>query len=230
MGELTLPVVVAAALVDGLNPCAFAVLLAFVGAVLLLLERSSARGARWMLWRTGSAFILGVFAAYLALGLTGLSVLRSLAAGHRVGRGAGLVAVALGLLTLQEALVPEWGLRLHAPAALAQRVRTVATRGSLPAVGLGGALVGLCTVPCSGAVYLAVLGLLASWSSSLQGLAYLVLYNAVFVLPLVALLAAASSRPVFQTVARWQLHHRQSLKFGLGSVAVAVGLLLLASL
>lgn len=51
-----------------------------------------------------------------------------------------------------------------------------------------------------------------------------------FVLPLVILLGAAGSRPVFQTVARWQLYHRQSLKFALGSVAVALGLFLLATL
>lgn len=230
MSELSLPVVVAAALVDGLNPCAFGVLLAFVGAVLGLLERSSAQGARWMLWRTGGVFILGVFAAYLALGLAGWSVLRSMAAEHWVGRGVALGAVGLGVLMLQEALVPEWGIRLHVPAALAGRVRAAATRASLPAVWLVGALVGLCTAPCSGAVYLAVLGLLASQRGSLKGLAYLLLYNAVFVLPLVVLLGTASSRPVFQKVARWQLYHRQGLKFGLGAVAVALGLALLASL
>lgn len=54
-----------------------------------------------------------------------------------------------------------------------------------------GVLVGLCTVPCSGAIYLAVLGLLASQATFPKGLAYLGLYNALFVLPLVALLAVA---------------------------------------
>jgi cytochrome c biogenesis protein CcdA len=65
-----------------------------------------------------------------------------------------------------------------------------------------GVLVGLCTVPCSGAIYLGVLGLLATRTTYAEGLAYLVLYNGIFVLPLVAMLALASSRK-YST--RWPL-------------------------
>jgi DNA-binding NarL/FixJ family response regulator len=42
--------------------------------------------------------------------------------------------------------------------------------------------------------------------------------------------ALASSRKVFNTVGRWQLHHRSALKFGLGFDAVGLGLLLLFTL
>src|SRR6266567_8166787 len=61
--ELTLPVVVTAALVDSINPCAFAVLLTFIAATLVLAERASARGARarWFLWRMGLVYVIGVF-------------------------------------------------------------------------------------------------------------------------------------------------------------------------
>lgn len=55
-------------------------------------------------------------------------------------------------------------------------------------------------------------------------------YNFVFVLPLVALLAVAGSRPVFNQLGRWQLHHRRTLKFAMGAGAVVLGLLLLAVL
>jgi hypothetical protein len=41
--KLTLPVVVSAALVDSINPCAFAVLLTFIAGTLVLAERASAR-------------------------------------------------------------------------------------------------------------------------------------------------------------------------------------------
>lgn len=228
--DLTLPVVAGAALLDSLNPCSFAVLLMFVGVALLLAERSGVSGARGKLWRTGFTLIFGVFLAYLALGLGGLTFLRGLAGGHWVGRGAALGAVGLGLLTLQEALVPEWGVRLGAPPALGERLRALSARGSLPAVFGAGVLVGLCTVPCSGAIYLAVLALLASQPTFARGLAYLVLYNFAFVLPLVALLAVAGSRPVFNQLGRWQLHYRRTLKFAMGAGAVVLGLLLLALL
>lgn len=55
-----------------------------------------------------------------------------------------------------------------------------------------GVLVRLCTVPCSGA-------------------GYLVLYNLVFVGPLVAILARSSRPPIYQKMARWQLHRRGAL-------------------
>jgi cytochrome c biogenesis protein CcdA len=100
----------------------------------------------------------------------------------------------------------------------------------VPAVFGAGVLVGLCTVPCSGAIYLAVLGLLAAHETQAVGYAYLVLYNLLFVLPLVALLGLASSRPVVNQLGRWQLHHRAELKGGLGVVAVLLGMMLLITL
>ncbi|MCC7106697.1 MAG: cytochrome C biogenesis protein [Chloroflexi bacterium] len=230
--ELTLPLVVAAALVDSINPCAFAVLLTFIAATLLLAERASSRGlaARWFLWRTGLVYVAGVFLTYLGLGLGLLTFASSLGQTHWVGRAAALGAIGLGLLALQEALVPEWGLRLKTPAGLGGRPQALTSRASLPAVFGAGILVGLCTVPCSGAIYLAVLGLLASRTTLLEGLSYLVLYNALLVLPLVALLAVVGSRPVFNRLGRWQLHHRGTLKGGLGVTALTLGIALLGTL
>lgn len=230
--ELTLPVVVAAALIDSINPCAFAVLLTFIAATLTLTERASSRGlsARRLLWRTGLVFIAAVFLTYLALGLGLMGFAQSLGQTHWVGRAVALGTIALGLMTLQEALVPEWGVRLAVPVSLHDRIQHLTRQATLPAVFGTGVLVGLCTVPCSGAIYLAVIGLLATQTTLLTGVAYLVLYNAIFVLPLVALLGFAASRPVFNRLGRWQLHHRARLKLGLGLTAAALGLALLATL
>jgi cytochrome c biogenesis protein CcdA len=230
--DLTLPVVLGAALVDSVNPCAFAVLLTFIAATLLLAERASASptGARLLLWRMGLVYVGGVFVTYLGLGFGLLGVASALGQTHWVGRAAALGAVLLGLIALQEALVPEWGTRLTVPSGMHGRLRSLTGQTRLPAVFAAGVLVGLCTVPCSGAIYLVVLGLLAAQTTYWQGVGYLVLYNAVFVLPLVATLAAASSRPVLNRLGRWQLHHRAELKLGLGATAVVLGLVLLAVL
>lgn len=61
------------------------------------------------------------------------------------------------------------------------------------------------------------------------GYAYLLLYNVVFVLPLVVILFAAAARPTLQRLARWNLHHKQWVRLGLGSGVVAMGLLILAT-
>ncbi len=230
---LTFSAVIGAGLIDSLNPCAFALLLVFVSTMLSMLQRQSdaagaAHARRWLLSR-GGIYILGIFLTYLALGLGLLSALQAakvLSSSHLVSRIAAVVALLLGLLAMQEALLPELGTRLSAHMNMA-RMRSLVSRMSVPALFGAGMLVGLCTVPCAGAVYLAVLALLSTQATLLAGIGYLVLYNVVFVAPLVIMLALASSPPVYRKLARWQLHQRLALKLGTGVVTIGVGLLTL---
>jgi len=227
---LTLLAVIGAGLIDSLNPCAFALLLVFVATMLAMIQRQAdaAYARRWLLSR-GGIYIFGIFLTYLVLGfglLGALQFAKALSSTHIVSRAAALVALGLGLLALQEALLPEFGTRLSAHVDRA-RMRGLVSRLSTPGLFGAGVLVGLCTVPCSGAVYLAVLALLSAQSTLLAGVGYLVIYNLVFVAPLVAMLALASSPPVYRKLARWQLHQRALLKVGTGVVTIGVGLLTL---
>ncbi|GFP39531.1 hypothetical protein HKBW3S47_01229, partial [Candidatus Hakubella thermalkaliphila] len=77
-----------------------------------------------------------------------------------------------------------------------ERIGSLAQRATLPSSLALGVLVGLCTFPCSGGIYVAVIGLLASQKSYFQGLGYLLAYNVMFILPLIAILALASNRVV----------------------------------
>jgi cytochrome c biogenesis protein CcdA len=230
---LTLPAVIGAGLIDSLNPCAFALLLVFVSSMLTMLQRQSdaagaARARRWLLSR-GGIYILGIFLTYLVLGFGLLGVLQAakiLSSSHLVSRVAALIALLLGLLAVQEALLPELGSRLGAHMNMA-RMRGLVSRMSVPALFGAGMLVGLCTVPCAGSVYLAVLALLSTQATALAGVGYLVLYNLVFVAPLVIILVLASSPPVYRKLARWQLRQRMALKLSTGVVTIGVGLLTL---
>ncbi len=231
--SVTLPAVVGSALIDSLNPCSFALLLVFVATVVAMVTRKTGgddtgQVRRWLLSR-GGIYVLGIFLTYLALGfgLWGTAGLpRTFSSTHIVSRIAALVALALGLLALQEALLPELGIRLTA------HVDTPRVRGMVNSLGFAslfgaGILVGLCTVPCSGTVYIAVIALLSARSTIAEGIGYLVLYNVVFVLPLVALLGLTASRPVYRRLARWQVHHRSYLKAASSAMALSVGLLTL---
>ena len=230
---LTLPAVIGAGLIDSLNPCAFALLLVFVSTMLAMLQRQSdAAGAhraqRWLLSR-GGIYILGIFLTYLALGfglLGALQVAKAFSSSHLISRVAALIALLLGLLAMQEALLPELGSRLSAHMNMA-RMRELVSRLSVPALFGAGVLVGLCTVPCAGSVYLAVLALLSTQATVLAGVGYLILYNVVFVAPLLIILALASSPPVYRQLARWQLRQRLLLKLGTAVMTIGVGLLTL---
>ena len=222
--------VVAAGLLDGINPCAFTVLLLLIASLLAATQvggmRASAIRSRVIL--LGSVYVAAVFLTYLVLGIGVLQVGRIFTGSHLPSRIGALAAVLLGLWMLKDVFLPDVGPRLEAPHALTRRAHAVARRATIPGLVVGGVLIGLCTVPCSGAVYLAVLSLLAAQEQGVTAYGYLVVYNLLFVLPLVAILFAASSRPVLARLARWQERHRERVRFAIGSGVVVLGLGLLA--
>src|SRR3990172_4522354 len=68
--QITLPTVIVAGAVDGINPCAFTVLLLFITAMTapLRVGEQNVRALRARLLGMGSIYIAAVFLTYLALG------------------------------------------------------------------------------------------------------------------------------------------------------------------
>ncbi len=243
---ITLPTVITAALVDGINPCAFTVLLLFITAMLATVKgelpagkgaiQADAQGLRALvgaprarLLGMGSIFIAAIFFTYLSLGVGLLKATDLFTRQHLPARMGALLAILLGLWMVKDFFLPDWGPRLQAPGQVGALARRAARTATVPTLMVSGFLIGLCTVPCSGAVYLAVLSLLALQPTALLGYAYLVLYNLIFVLPLVAILVAASARPTLNRLAHWNLHHREWVRLTLGGGVVFMGLLILAT-
>lgn len=228
---ITLPTVIGAAVLDGINPCAFTVLLLFITAMLAAAQTGPVQPSalRLRIVGLGAIFIGAIFLTYLALGVGVLQSVKLLTNQHLPARLGALVAVLLGLWMLKDFFLPDLGWRLHGPSWMGMAVRRVAQRATVPALIGGGVLIGLCTVPCSGAVYLGVLSLLALQPSALVGYGYLVLYNLVFVLPLVVILAAATARPTLRHLAHWNLHHQEWVRLALGGGVVVMGLAILAT-
>lgn len=229
--RITLPTVVLAGIVDGINPCAFTVLLLFITALTSTLRvgEQDIHRLRARMLGLGSIYIAAVFLTYLALGVGLLASTEFFTRQHLPARFGALLAVLFGLWMLKDYFLPELGWRLQAPARVGAVARQAARKATVPALIAGGFLIGLCTVPCSGAVYLGVLSLLALQPTALLGYSYLVLYNVVFILPLAVILIAASSRPTLNRLARWNLHHKEWVRLSLGSGVVAMGLLILAT-
>jgi cytochrome c biogenesis protein CcdA len=229
--DLNLATVVLAGLVDGINPCAIAVLLVFVSATLLAVGATMEGGLaerRRALFKGGAAYVAGMFITYLLIGLGLMGFAGALRQDHIGTKLFAVVAIGWSLLALQEALLPELGERLRMPPMLHSRAQSWVSRATLPGLFVAGSLIGLCTVPCSGNVYIAVLALLSSRSDFGQALGYLVVYNLAFVVPLIVLLGAAATPTAMRNLARWQLHNRASLKLALGLTTALVSLVALA--
>ena len=229
--QITLPAVIVAGVIDGINPCAFTVLLLFITAMTSTLraDEPNVKTLRARLLGMGGIYIAAVFLTYLALGVGLLKSLDFFTRQHVPARFGALLAILFGLWMLKDYFLPNLGWRLQAPGRLGSVARQMAQRATLPALITGGFLIGLCTVPCSGAVYLGVLSLLALQPTRLVGYGYLVLYNVIFVLPLIVILVAASARPTLNRVAHWNLHHKEAVRLVLGGGVVLMGLLILGT-
>lgn len=239
--DLSLPVILTAGFLDGFNPCAFGVLILFATFALGLAARQSlatagpggspdTRAASRTVLGLGIFFVLGVLVTYFLLGLGLLTTISSLAdfgANHLPSRIAALIAIGLGLWMIRDILLPDASWKLEAPHALHGRMRDWARSSSPVALFGGGVLIGLCTVPCSGAVYLGVVAMLGASGTVTAGLGGLALYNLAYITPLVALLVLASRPRLIRVINRWHLEHAGGTKVVLAVVTLALGFAIL---
>lgn len=223
MTQVTLPAVLLGGLIDGINPCAFSVLLSFVA---VILGTVAITGGSPRVWRIGGIYVLGMFITYLLLGLGVIGAITPLVRMHLAVRAIGVVVVALGLWTVKDALFPAFGPPLAMPKVSYALVRRAMSWSGPWGALAAGALVGLCAVPCSGAIYVGVLALIAAapWADRVG---YLLLYNVMFVLPLVLLLALVSNRASLNRITHWTIHRRTLSRLVLGGTTVLLGFAIL---
>jgi len=221
-GRWLLPLIIVAALIDSVNPCAFSILLLTVAFLL------SIGKLRTKVMQIGSAYIAGLFAVYFLIGLGLLQALHLFDTPHFMGNlGAGLL-ILLGVVNLANEFVPAFPVKFRIPQAAHHRMAVLMERASLPTAVVLGGLVGLCEFPCTGGPYLMVLGLLHDQGTYFTGVGYLVLYNLIFVLPLWLILAVASNAAVLAKVQHWQQERRAAMRAGSGAAMIGLGLLVFA--
>jgi len=220
LGQL-LPAVVLTGLLDSVNPCAFAVILLLI-AFLFTLRKSRGR-----ILTLGLVYISMIFLVYFAIGLGLLRAVSLSSDPHFVARIGAWLVIALGSINLLEYYVPAFPIKLHMPAFAGGRARQWIGMATLPATIGAGIIVGLCTFPCSGGIYVSVITLLNAKTTMAWGIGYLALYNIMFVLPLLVILAAVGNRVTAKAWATWERNHAHVLRLWFGGVMIALGLILL---
>jgi len=206
----TLGAVAAGGLIDGINPCAFSTIL-FLVSMLALLGHDRRR-----ILTVGIVFAATIFLGYLAIGLGLLSAVRSLlvfpvlAAAIRWALVALLVALAV--LSIRDALLARQGrtreMTLQLSGDMKRRVHAVMRRrlrgGSIIAgTVLVGVLVTLFEFSCTGQVYVPVLMHLARTEGDRTAIGLIILYNVMFILPLVAVFSAVYAGHAVERIAHF---------------------------
>jgi cytochrome c biogenesis protein CcdA len=219
--DLTVPLVLAAALADGLNPCALAVLV-------FLIVSITALGNRRKALASGLAYTAAVFVLYFLAGLGIFTGIRASGIGREIYFAAALIAIAAGLLSLRDAISSEKPPIMKIPAAAGGVIRKYVESASVPAAFVLGLAVGLFELPCTGAIYFSVLNLLGSSMTYAEGLLYLFIYNLIFVLPLVIVIAAVCHGLPAHEAEEWRIRNMRRLRLISGIVLLAMGVIMLA--
>ncbi len=191
-GSWSLPVIIVAAMIDSVNPCAFAMLF------LTLTFLFSLGKERAFIVKAGSMYIFGIALVYTLIGVGMLKVLSMFNIPNGLAKiGAGILILYCVIGIINE-FFPNFPIKLKIPSSSHNTLAKIIHKGSVPASFLLGILVGLFEFPCTGGPYLFVLGLLHDQNNFWKGFVYLIIYNIVFVLPLIIMLAMAINRTVLE--------------------------------
>lgn len=219
-GSWLLPLVVVSSLVDSINPCAISVLLltiAFLFSIGKLREK---------IFLIGGTYILGIFVVYVLIGLGILSVLQVFSIPNFMGRIGASILIAVGAINLINEFFPKFPIKLKIPDSAHHPMAVMMEKASIPAAFLLGALVALFEFPCTGGPYLLVLGLLHDQGTYIKGFGYLILYNFIFVLPLLIILFVASDKKLLTKFQVWQEREDKMLRFWSGIAMIILGLII----
>jgi len=221
-GKWLLPLIGVAALIDSINPCAFSILLLTIAFLLSIGKLRSS------VLSIGGAYILGIFIVYLLIGLGLLQTLHLFDTPHFMAKVGATMLLVLGAINIGNEVFPKFPVRLAIPHVAHHRIATLMEKASVPTAVVLGGLVGLCEFPCTGGPYLMVLGLLHDHATYYTGVGYLMLYNLIFILPLVLILLIASDKSLLEKVQAWQQSERKSMRWAGGLAMILLGAIVFA--
>ena len=214
--QLSLPLVIVAAVVDSANPCGLSVL------VFLLIPMAAA-GSRRRILLAGGAYITATFLFHLLVGIGLFSVISLSGFSRTFALIGGAVALLLGLITIADVLRNRETFILSIPASQKGLLGNYIRIASLPAAFVLGILAGILGFSCTGGIYISILGLMGREMTVMSGLPWLVLYNLVYVLPLVliTLLVAYGISP--ERAESMRTEYKRTLRMVIGLILVALG-------
>lgn len=219
----TLTVVLVSAAIDSINPCAIGVLILMVS-VILGTQKSVKR-----LLLFGGAYIFAIFATYLiaGLGLIYFFATIPIVIAEYLSLAVGALVIFAGLLEIKDYFWYGRGLSLQIPGYFAKKIKEYSTsKKTLAGVMFLGAFVAAVELPCTGAPYLAIITIL-SINFNFQAFLLMVLYNFVFVLPLIVILFMVAGGAKISSVKKWKEDNKGVMRLFLGLLLVALGWLLI---
>jgi len=228
MHKVTLAKIVSLALVDAVNPCAFAVLILLLTAILTYNP-----GNRRSVLLAGLMFIVAIFAMYFIYGLIFIKFFQLIQALNVVKiwlfKVLAVVAIIFGILNIRDSIkYKPGGIGTEMPLMLRPKMqaliaRVTSTKGAF----ITGLFVTLFLLPCTIGPYVIAAGILSVFDM-LANIPILLLYNLIFVVPMLVIVGIVylGLRRV-KDVEEWKNRHITKLHLVAGVLMLLVGIALL---
>ncbi len=218
--SLTIPILVGAAIIDSINPCAFGVL------IFLLAYLFKNFNSRKLVLIHGFTYIGAVFLTYLIAGLLLLPIISQLG---RISTGAyigiGIILIIFGILEIKDFFFYGKGPTLGIIPSASKRIEVMVKNitGKLSTSFFLGVFVALVELPCTGAVYLGVLALVSIAGLNGNNFLLLVIYNLLFILPLVVILLLIHRGGQTEQFEKWREKYRGHMRLAIGLLLIFLG-------
>jgi cytochrome c biogenesis protein CcdA/glutaredoxin len=217
--SIDLIALISAALVDSINPCAFAVLIFFCAYTL------SIGSGKKMLF-LGMLYIFVVFVAYTLSGFGIFSVIQTVKNIIIIRNVVVLICIVGGAINIKDFFFYGKWVSLEIPKSMKPKIESlIASATPIAAIALG-ILVSIVELPCTGGPYLAILTMLSEKLTLMKAIPYLLLYNLIFILPLILILGLAYLGYSLQKVERIRRKRRNWMRLFAGIIMIALGILL----
>lgn len=247
--NFTFFIIVGLGLVDGVNPCAFTVVVFFISFLAFQGYRKKELAI------VGTSFICALFISYILIGLGLFAFLYQLKNFWLISRivnfSLGVFSIVLAILALYDFLRfrqtrDTEGLLLQLPQSIKNRIHYIVGlhyrknktgeekehKKNIPKLVLSafitGLLVTILEAVCTGQTYLPTLGfILKTTPFKLQALAYILLYNLMFILPLAAVFLFALFGTTSEQFSKFLKRHMLAVKLAMVILFFILGVFLI---
>lgn len=218
----TLGLVVGSALVDSINPCAIGVLILMISVIM----GQKHKVAKMLL--LGGLYIFAIFLTYLLAGLGLIYFLSKipLFITEYLSIFVGLLIIIFGFFEIKDYFWYGRGFSLGIPPVFLDTIHRLSKNVTIPGVILMGAFVAGVELPCTGAPYLAIITIL-SLNFNLTAFLLLILYNIIFVAPLIVILLLVAGGLQLHAVDKWKQDSKGLMRLMIGLLLVGLGWLLI---
>ncbi|MBM2820307.1 MAG: cytochrome c biosis transrane protein [Candidatus Berkelbacteria bacterium] len=210
-----------AGITDSYNPCSIGVLLISLAFLVSLRKKH-------LISLFGISYLSTIFLTYFLIGLGMLKAFHIFGVHGFFGYVAGVILILIGLIHLLPGVfnrisLLKWLNSCHIPLNIEKHL----DKGVFTAGIILGFLIGLCTVPCAGGIYMGAIALLATKTSYWQGIFGIFLFNIGFILPLLFIFILASREKFLRLIHKILARTSAISNYIISIIMILMGIILL---